>query len=414
MSRFVPAHRFTRREILGAAAATSALAVLPRCGGEQPSSSKDVLVVLFLRGGVDGLSLCVPHGDDALYAGRPTLSIPPPKKSGGAIDLDGFFGLAPAASALMPAFREGRLAFVHAAGSTDPTRSHFDAMRIAEAGSPSSSRTGWLARALAATPPRSSTAVRAIAIDRAAPRSLAGARGALAVLDPSASRGLLRGSSSSSKKGSLRADLAALYGGASRDTRSAGEASLAALELLDRARVEMRQPPTGTPYPEGELGTKLACAAAWIRAGVGLEVLTVDYGGWDFHRELGARDGEMARKLDELSHALSAFDRDLGAFRDSVTLVALTEFGRRAAENASGGLDHGHGACMILLGGKLAGGRVHARWPGLATDRLDGGDLAVTTDSRDVLADVLVRRFGCPDIATVFPGHSPSARGFAL
>jgi uncharacterized protein (DUF1501 family) len=385
-----------RRQILGGAAAAFALSCTPR--REQTSAEREVLVVLFLRGGVDGLSLCVPHADDALYTLRPTLAVPAPGKSGGAIDLDGHFGLHPCAAPLLDSFREGRLALVHACGSTDPTRSHFDAMRIVETGAAASVRDGWLTRALAAMPRRTGSPLRAISVDRFLPKSLSGSNESLAVLDPLAYQGFL----SRPVGRPVRRDLEHLW---SSSSVPAGRSAFNSLAMFDRVRLDVRQPPRGTPYPDTDLGKNLATAAAWIRADAGIEVLTLDYGGWDMHGALGPLDGEFARKTTEVASALSAFDRDLGPWREHVTLVAMTEFGRRANENASAGTDHGHGACWIVMGGGIRGGRVVTRWPGLRAQDLDAGDLAITTDARDVLGEILVQRAACRDLANVFPQH---------
>jgi uncharacterized protein (DUF1501 family) len=305
-------------------------------------------------------------------------------------------------------FLEGRLAFVHACGLVDPTRSHFDAMRMVETSCTSgpSERTGWLARALASTPSRAGGPLRAISVDRFLPRSLCGADGALAVLEPSDYRGFLGRPAAQP----LRADLERAWSGAG----AAGRSALDSLAMLDRIHVDARQPPRGAPYPDGELGTSLAKVAAWIRADAGIDVLTLEYGGWDTHGDMGVHHGLFAKKTAELASALWAFDRDLGSLRERVTLIAMTEFGRRVRENASGGTDHGHGACWIVMGGGIRGGRVVTRWPGLGPEDLDSGDLAITIDARDVLGEILVRRAGCADLETVFPLYTPSFVGLTV
>ncbi len=392
-----------RRQVLGGAAAAFALSCTSR--REEPPSERDVLVVLFLRGGVDGLSLCVPYADDALYSLRPTLAVPAPGKSDGAIDLDGHFGLHPCASPMLEPFREGRLALVHACGSTDPTRSHFDAMRIVETGgSAGSVHDGWLTRALGAMPRQTSSPLRAISVDRFLPKSLSGSNESLAVLDPLAYKGFM----SRPVARPVRMDLEHMW---SSSGSSAGRSAFKSLGMFDRLRLDARQPPRGAPYPEGDLGHNLSIAAAWIRADAGIDVLTLDYGGWDMHGALGPLDGEFARKTTEVASALSAFDRDLGPWRERVTLVAMTEFGRRANENASAGTDHGHGACWIVMGGGIRGGRVVTHWPGLRAKDLDAGDLAITTDARDVLGEILVKRAGCSDLSNVFPHYAPTFHG---
>ncbi len=406
----------SRRDFLsGSALAAAALAASSCSDPARPviressaSSPRDVLVVVFLRGGMDGLSLCVPHAEDALYALRPTLAIPPPRSTGGAIDLDGFFGLAPAARALYEHFRAGELAIVHAAGLRHPTRSHFDALKNMEHGTvdlaPSGARPGWISRLLGATPPRGNGFLRGIAVERFLPTAMVGSGEALAIADPRSFTVLGRDPAD-------RRALAAMYEAEDGSSREIARNTFQALEQMERTRFEVRQPRAGAEYPDTDFGAKLALTSAWIRARVGVEVLTVDYGGWDHHRNLGAVDGSMAEKLDELARGLSAFARDLGPDLDRVTLVAWSEFGRRAAENASAGLDHGHGGAMLVLGGNVVGGRVHAHWPTLAAGALDSGDLAITTDARDVLAEIARNRMGVSDMANVFPGFTPRVLG---
>lgn len=357
---------------------------------------------------MDGLSLCVPHGEDALYSLRPNIAIAPPGTAQGAVDLDGFFGLAPSARALYEPFREGQLAIVHAAGIRHPTRSHFDAMRNMEQGAagslPVGARPGWISRMLAATSQRGDSALRGIAVDRFLPTAMTGSGEALAIMDP-------RTFTVMGREPVDRGALARMYEAEVGAGRDIARNTLKALERIERTRFDVRQPKVGGGYPDSEFGAKLALASAWIRAGVDVEVLTVDYGGWDFHRDLGATDGLMARHLDDLARGLAAFARDLGPELRRVTLVAWSEFGRRAAENASGGLDHGHGGTMLVLGGHVAGGRVHGRWPTLAADALDDGDQAITTDARDVLAEVARERFGAEAVDRVFPAFEPHFPG---
>jgi uncharacterized protein (DUF1501 family) len=393
---------FDRRTLLSGAAALS-LAGAFGAGCSRPARARDgVLVVLFLRGGLDALSLCVPHGDDDLYRARPRLAIPRPGAAGGALDLDGFHGFAPAAAPLLESFRDGRLAVVQAVGSPRPTRSHFDAMRSVETAADGPLRpatsAGWLARLLEVVPAEPGSVLRAVSLETHLPDSLAGGRAALAIPDPT-------------KFGALRDahDRAALReltcAGRDRDASAARDA-LAAMQIVETARVDAREPPRGASYPASDLGRKLALTAAWIRARLGVEVFTLDAGGFDMHRELGARDGAMAEHVDDLSRALSAFARDLAGDLERVTLVAVSEFGRRVAENGSGGTDHGRGGLALVLGGAVHGGRVCGRWPGLAPERLDEGDLAATSDVRDVLAEAALSARGDFDVGSVFPGHA--------
>lgn len=409
----------SRREFLSrGAVATTALtvsacstrssAVRSMTRGAEQRPQRDVLVVVFLRGGMDGLSLCVPYGEDALYTLRPELAIPPPGSPRGAVDLDGFFALAPAARALYAPFRAGELAIVQAVGLQHPTRSHFDAMRNMEYGSlgraAHGSRPGWIARLLAVTEPRGDSMLRAVAVERFLPAALAGSSDALAISDPRTFTVLGRDRED-------RRALAAMYDHERGFGRDVARNTLRTLEQIERTRFDVREPPTGEAYPDTEFGRKLALTSAWIRAENDVEVLTLDYGGWDHHRNLGAQDGMMAMQLDGLARGLSAFARDLGPDLGRVTLVAFSEFGRRAAENASGGLDHGHGGTMLVLGGHVKGGRVHGCWPTLGADALDDGDLAITTDARDVLAEIALERFGASALGNVFPSFEPRTCG---
>ncbi len=408
-------HGFDRRTFLhgvaglasGAAALTVASALPSACA--PIDAERGVLVVLFLRGGLDALSLCVPHGDAELYRARPRLAIPPPDTAGGAIDLDGFHGLAPAAAPLFAPFRAGRLGLVQAVGSPRATRSHFDAMRSVETAADAplrpNSSAGWIARLLESVPARSGGVLRAVSLELHLPDSLAGARSALAIPDPSRF-GALRDPGDREALGDLCA--------AGRDrTAHAARDALAAMHTVERTRIVARQPTRGAPYPESDLGRKLALSAAWIRARLGIEVLTLDAGGFDMHRDLGARDGAMAEKVDDLSRALSAFERDLGRDLDRVTLVAVSEFGRRVAENASGGADHGRGGLALVLGGSITGGAILGRRPGLAAAELDDGDIAATTDVRDVLGESARSVLGDFDAGAVFPGHALHSVGLA-
>jgi uncharacterized protein (DUF1501 family) len=395
---------------------------------ETPPSSR-VLVAVFLRGAVDGLNVVVPYGESAYYAVRPTIAVPRPgSREGAALDLDGFFGQHPSLAPLHDLYRSGSAAFVHAAGSPDPTRSHFDAQDFMETGTPGArtTRDGFLARALAAAPRRGDapavsqdasrpapfgsaprrrdSPVRAVSVTRAMPRILAGADGAVAV--DRLERFGLRAS------GDAQA-LEAMYGGSdSAPLRAAARESFEALRVIESAAPSRLAPENGAQYPNGELGRSLKQIAQLIRAGVGLEVGFTDAGGWDTHAGQGASNGQLANRLRDLALGISAFTRDLGSRMADVTLVTMSEFGRTAAENGNRGTDHGHGNAMMLVGGGVRGGRVYGRWPGLSRDRLyDGRDLAVTTDFRDVFSEVLTARMGLSrdSVGAVFPGWAPKA-----
>ena len=347
------------------------------------------LVVIFLRGGADGLHLVVPHGDDDYYRLRSTLAVAVAET----VPLDAFFGLHPSLGPLAPFYGDGRMAVVHAAGSEDQTRSHFAAQDLMEHGGEVAG--GWLGRFLRARDPIADGPLAAIAIGETLPESLRGAPAATAVrsLDDFA---LGEGSER------ILLGLEALYAAEAGPLGDAAVDTLNALRRIEELRRTPYRPAEGVEYPRGEFGEGLYEVARCIKAGVGLEVATVDLGGWDSHLGQAALvDPLMGR----LAQGLSAFCLDLGPLLDATSVVVMTEFGRRVAENASLGTDHGRASAMFVLGGGVQGGQVVADWPGLRGETLEGpGDLPVVHDFRDVLAPVL-RRHGAVDLQAVFPDH---------
>lgn len=363
----------------------------------------DVLVVVFQRGGVDGLSLVVPYGEGgAYYDERPTIALP----ERGLHDLDGFFGLHPRLGGLKEIFTQGDLGVIHAAGSPDPSRSHFDAMEYMERGTPGQKSTpsGWLARHLASAPWTNPSPFRAVGMGTMVQSALRGPVSALSL--QSIADFHLDGRED--QLGALQRTLSSLYladadpllaQGADETMRTIGELASVAQDAYT--------PAGGASYPETEFGWHLQQVAQLIKADVGLEVACVDAGGWDTHEEQGAADGWLGGMIGDFGAGLTAFYTDLQEHMDSVTVVTMSEFGRRVTENASRGTDHGHGNVMFVMGGGVAGG-MHTRWPGLEADALDDGDLAITTDYRDVLAEVLTKRLGNPALAEVFLGYTPT------
>jgi uncharacterized protein (DUF1501 family) len=358
-----------------------------------------VLVCVFLRGGADGLSLVVPHGEDRYYLLRPTLAIPRPddaraKREERAIDLDGFFGLHPKLAPLLPAWKEGALRVVHAVGSDDETRSHFEAQdRMEHAGDRPS---GWIARHLATRPGPPPGALGAVAFGARLPESLRGAPLASAVTSVDELR---LGDGDTRATAAALASLYAMTGenGLAARLGDAGRATLGVLARLDAVK---RDAPRAA-YPKGDFGRALAQIAALVRARAGIEVACVDLGNWDSHFLQAQIVPDLAAQL---AAGLAAFREDLGPDRARVDVVVMTEFGRRARENGSLGTDHGHGSVMLALGDGL-GGPVRGAWPGLDDASLAGpGDLAVTTDHRDVLAEILRDRFGSPRAIEVLRG----------
>lgn len=368
----------------------------------------NVLVVIFQRGAVDGLNMVVPHFEPAYYAARPGLAIPRPAvNEQSAIDLDGRFGLHPALASLKPIYDSGQLAIIHACGSPDPTRSHFDAQDYMESGTPGvkSTASGWLNRALAGQP--HTQRLRAVSISPALPRALRGPNDALAmgnlsdfqVRDPAA-RALFE------KLYSQTAD-PLLHNTA----REAFEAS-AMLQSVER---QPYAPAAAAKYPKAHLGQSLQQVARLIKADVGLEVAFVDVGGWDTHANQAGpqpHTGQLANRLREFSDSLAAFATDLGDRMSNVVVVTMSEFGRTVRENGNRGTDHGHANVMFVLGGSVRGG-IHGAWPGLESEQLyDGRDLAVTTDFRAVLSEVVIGQLGKRDVTQVFPRYilGPSLR----
>lgn len=404
----------SRRGFLGASAAVGAASMtsLAFGGGRGGGANRDTLVVVFLRGGMDGLTAVVPHGDPDLYTARPTLAVPPPGQTNGALDLDGFFGLAPACAPLLPIYRDGDLAIVHATGSTDPTRSHFSAMRFMETATPNMGQTsisdGWLGRHLQTSAPLGAGDLRAMALQATLTRTLAGGPGALPVKDPAN----FNFPGPQDVAGALRDVIEAIYANAAEPLAGAAQSSMGAIDLLATVDFENYQPENGAVYSGDSFGQGLVSTAAMIKADIGLECVELDITGWDHHSAMGPIDGTLAGMLANLSEGLAAFHTDLGSdWMERVTLLVMTEFGRRVAENGSAGTDHGHGGVMFVLGGHANGGQVHTQWPGLDPASLGNGDLPITTDYRDVLAEIVALRLRNPSLAEIFPQHTPQFPG---
>ncbi|MGD2110095.1 MAG: DUF1501 domain-containing protein [Phycisphaerae bacterium] len=375
--------------------------------------SRDVLVLIFLRGGMDGLTTVVPHGDTNYYTPglRPTLSIPPPGEPGGAVDLDGFFGLAPAMGPLFPAYDNGDLLVVHATGSPDPTRSHFDAFQYMEYGiplQPLATFTGWLARHLQVTAPASAGPLRGIALSDLMPRTLSGAPETLPIPDPANFQFPGRQATAAERQAALQA----AYAAASEPLSSAATNTIDTIDLLAGIDFDNYAPEHGAVYPNTAFGQALESVAALIKAEVGVEVAMVERTGWDTHSQ---QAGAMQLLMTDLADSAAAFHTDMQDLLGGITLVAMSEFGRRADENGSAGCDHGHGNCMFVMGGNIAGGQVLADWTNdalLHPDLLYQGDsLQVTIDYRDILAEILENRLENTDLATVFPNHAPTFHG---
>ncbi len=364
-----------------------------------------VLVAVFQRGAVDGLSMIVPYGDAAYAAARQTIALRPPMRgeSDRALDLDGFFALHPGLAPLVPLWENRSLAIVHACGSPDTTRSHFDAQDYMESGTPGVKSTpdGWLARAVTALPERPAP-FRAVALGPVLPRALQGDAGALAMA--SIDRFDVRATDTGARGG-----FEALYARTVGDLLSGtGRETFEAVRMLRSADAARIPPANGAEYPRGRFGEAMRQIAQLIKANIGLEVAFADMQGWDTHVGQGAEQGQLAARLREFGGALAAFAQDLGDRMADVVVLTMSEFGRTVGENGNRGTDHGHATAMLVLGGGVRGGRVHGRWPGLARERLfEARDLAVTTDFRTLFSEVASRHLGV-SVASLFPGWKTS------
>jgi uncharacterized protein (DUF1501 family) len=415
--------RLSRRQFMAATGAGGVAMTIPAwfprvVFAQDYCSNRDVIVSVFLRGAADGLSLCVPYGDAPYYTARPTLAVLPPDPlhpTTTATDLDGFFGFPPAMTSLMPAYQAGHLLVVHACGSTDPSRSHFDAQRYMEVGKPADSTlfTGWLGRHLFSVAPTLPNAVlRAVGIGYGLQRTLEGAPNAIPI--PDLDQFGLNGNNSTT---AMRLDaLDDMFQLVADPVKAAAITTQATIALLNTINFAGYAPGGGAVYPGGSFGYALKTTAALIRADVGVEAVSIDVSGWDTHNSQGVLTGTMATLMTTLSQGLAAFHQDMNSGNGkNVTTVCMSEFGRRVKENgtaAIAGTDHGHGNAMIVMGKDIAGGRVLRQWPGLATNQLfQGLDLQVTIDFRDILAEIVSRRLGNPDLSYVFPGYTPTFRG---
>jgi uncharacterized protein (DUF1501 family) len=368
------------------------------------SSRNKTLIVLFQRGAADGLNIVVPHGESRYYQLRPGIAVPRPGKRDGVLDLDGQFGFHPALASFKRLYDEGQLAVIHAAGSPDATRSHFDAQDFMESGTPGvkSTRDGWLNRYLQVPHSTRPSSFRAVASTSQLPRMLSGSATALAVSD--VSKFGIPG-----RYGQLaQTGLERLYA-ASGDPllSSAARETFEAVDTLERLDPSGYRPANGARYPQGPFGKQLTQIAQLIKAEVGLEIAFAESGGWDHHVNEGGAQGQLANLLRQFSGGISALTTDLGRRMQDVVIVTLSEFGRTARQNGSGGTDHGHANTMFVIGGPVRGGKLYGKWPGLDDDQLhDGRDLTLTTDFRDVIAQVLIGHLKAANLDQVFPDHT--------
>lgn len=359
------------------------------------------LVVLFQRGAADGLNIVVPYREKNYYAMRPSIAI----RQRDVLDLDGFFGLHPAMASLKPLYDQGHLAIVHAAGSPDTTRSHFDAQDYMESGTPGVKATedGWLNRALQAERlTGKASAFRAVALSTQVPRTLQGKVPAIAVNNVADFSVAGRGAQPSPISNAFQA----MYDSSSDAIlHGTGQETFEAVKMLKAANPAKYQPAPGVAYPNTAFGNSLRQVAQLLKADLGVEAAFSDIGGWDTHQNQGSVNGQLASRLREFSDSIAAFWSDMGDDASNITLVTMSEFGRTARQNGTGGTDHGHANAIFVLGGHVKGGKVYGRWPGLADDQLnEGRDLAVTTDFRRILSEAAVKALGSENLDVVFPG----------
>src|SRR5262245_49500109 len=375
------------------------------------------LIAIFQRGAVDGLSVVVPFGDAEYYRARPSIAIARPGGSdGAAVDLDGFFGLNPRLQLLEPFWDARQLAIVHACGSPDSTRSHFDAQDYMETATPGvkSTADGWLNRLMqaerdrgAGAPGANTSPFRAVAIPQQLPRRLQGTAPAMSQLGQS---GIRAGQASDTVGESFEAQYRSA---ADRVLNGTGREAFDAIKMLKAADPARYEPAAGVEYPRSPFGQALKQIAQLTKSNVGLEVAFADIGGWDTHVNQGAAQGQLATRLDDFGRAIAALVTDLGDLMEDTVVLTMSEFGRAVTENGNRGTDHGHGNAMIVIGGGVRGGRVYGKWPGLAVDqRYERRDLAITTDFRDVFGEIVVRHLGVRDATRVFPGFALSDTRF--
>jgi uncharacterized protein (DUF1501 family) len=395
---------------------TSGAALVPLLGTVQLARAEAAaarrLVVVMLRGAVDGLNVVVPYAEQAYYDARPTIAIAKPGAENGALSLDERFALHPALAALMPLWNDKKLAFIHAAGSPDPTRSHFDAQQFIENGTPGRQTTpdGWMNRALAALP-GAHAPTDAVSIGPILPFIL---RGPVAVanlpLGPNAAQAM------AIDRPEIASAFDKLYAGNDKQSVAYRQGRDARTQIVaDMSSDEQKMADNGAP-PANALPAMAARLAGLMTRDRHIRFAFASLGGWDTHVNQGAQDGQLANRLKPLGEGLAAFAEGLRDNWDDTVVVVISEFGRTVRENGNRGTDHGHGNAIWMLGGKVNGGKVYGDWPGLADAQLyQGRDLAVTTDYRHPLAMVLERHLRLPDavMAKIFPGMPAPRRDLA-
>ncbi|MGI9035352.1 MAG: DUF1501 domain-containing protein [Pyrinomonadaceae bacterium] len=379
------------------------------------SGKKKILITIFQRGAVDGLNVVVPHGESEYYNMRSSIAIPKPSQTDGAINLDGFFGLHPSLKPFEKLWQDKRLAVIHSSGSPDNTRSHFDAQDYMESATPGvkSTRDGWLNRVLQTDAAPDASPFRAIAMTPQTPRSLMGRSPAIAMTNLG-DFAIQAGAYSQSVQGGFEGLYQQLN---SKDSLGdTGKETFEAVNFLKKANPSQYKPENGAQYPNNAFGRSLLQIAQLINANVGLEIAFTEVGGWDTHFNEGGSRGQLANLLRDFGAGIAALAADLGQRMDDVVILTMSEFGRTARQNGTGGTDHGHATAIFVLGNSVKGGKVYGDWGGLSNDKLyEGRDLAVTTDFRDVFGEIAYKHLSDKALDKIFPGYdaSPSKfRGF--
>ena len=390
----------------------SAPSFLERVVMGNTGGKRKTLIAIFQRGAVDGLNMVVPFGESAYYDARPSLAIakPEPGNAEAAINLDGFFGLHPSMRSFQRLWDSKRLAIIHASGSPDNTRSHFDAQDYMESATPGvkSTTDGWLNRYLQSKQDPDQSSFRAVSMTRTMPRVLQGRASAVAMANLS-DFAIRAGKSSANLQGGFEA----IYARDKDALADTGRETFEAVNYLKQANPAQYKPENDAQYPRNPFGNSLLQIAQLIKAGVGLEIAFTEIGGWDTHVNQGNARGQLGNLLQQFSSGIAALYHDLGQRMDDVVVLTMSEFGRTVRENGNRGTDHGHANAMFVMGNSVRGGKVYGKWPGLKNDQLhEGRDLALTTDFRDVFGEIATRHLGNSDAKSVFPGYALSPARF--
>jgi uncharacterized protein (DUF1501 family) len=388
-------------------------AALANIASAGTSGRRKTLIAIFQRGAVDGLNMVVPFGERNYYELRPSIAIPKPENGNidAAVNLDGFFGLHPSMSSFKPLWDSKRLAIVHASGSPDNTRSHFDAQDYMESATPGvkSTNDGWLNRYLQSKADPEKSLFRAVSMTQLTPRALQGRAPALAISNLG-DFNIRAGRSSASVQGGFEE----IYGRTANDSLAGmGRETFEAINYLKKVNPAQYKPENGAQYPRNPFGNSLLQIAQLIKSGVGLEIAFTDIGGWDTHVNEGNSRGQLGNLLQQFSAGIAALYTDLGQRMDDVVILTMSEFGRTVRENGNRGTDHGHANAMFVLGNSVRGGKIYGDWPGLKSDQLyEGRDLALTTDFRDVFGEIAARHLGTSNLQQVFPGYTSDKSRF--